>query len=161
MIQQDLERFFYWYATFSSPLLELLFVADLISIRNTIDFDCTTASSVVDMGTCDEHFTTDTEGEEYSDGTIRDWTMEARTEDGSFIFHLVESGRQGQYYFLHERGRQEQAEKWLDDCFNGLLQKYGADKCKSILGGEGHVCLATSKLFFNNSHGHSDGKYVP
>jgi len=27
----------------------------------------------------------------------------------------------------------------LDDCFNGFLQKYGADKCKSILGGEGHV----------------------
>ena len=44
---------------------------------------------------------------------------------------------------MHEKVRQVEAEQWLDDCFNRILQKYGAVKCKTILGGDGHVRRVT------------------
>lgn len=65
--------------------------------------------------------------------------MEAKTDEDTYIFQPVEQWRRGQRYFLHQQNRQKEAEKWLNDCFNGLLQKYGANKCKSILEGEGHL----------------------
>ena len=54
---------------------------------------------MVDMGDGDENFNTAVEGEEYADGNIRDWAMEAKTTDDSYLFHLVEPGRPGQCFF--------------------------------------------------------------
>jgi hypothetical protein len=65
--------------------------------------------------------------------------MKAKSKDGTFLFHSIEPGRSGQGYFLHEKERQEEAEQWLDTCFNCLLHTYGAETCKRILGGDGHV----------------------
>jgi len=38
--------------------------------------------------------------------------------------------------FFYKKVRQDEAEQWLDDCFNRILQKYGADDCIIILGGD-------------------------
>ena len=113
-------------------------MAELIERQNTY-LHGTVATSVVEMGTGDKDFTSEIDGEQCADGNIRDWAMEAKTAEDTFLFQSVEPGRRGQCYFLHQKNRQEEAEKWLDDCFNGLLQKYRAARCKTILGGEGHV----------------------
>ena len=65
--------------------------------------------------------------------------MKAKTDDDTYLFHSSEVGCRGQCYFLHEKTRKEEAEQWLDKCFNGILQQYRADKCRNILGGETHV----------------------
>ena len=91
------------------------------------------------MGNGNGNFLMENEGKEHGDGNIHDWAMEALTQEGTYLFHSVEPGRPGQCYFLHEKVRQVEAEQWIDDCFNRILQKYGAVKCKTILGGEGHV----------------------
>ena len=55
----------------------------------------TTVTSVINMGTDNKYFSTETDGEEYGDGTIRDWAMEAKTTDYNFLFHSVKPGRKG------------------------------------------------------------------
>ena len=99
----------------------------------------TSATSVVDMGNGDGNFFTEEEGTTKGNGNIQDWVMDALTQEGTYLFHLVEPGRPEQCYFLHEKVRQVEAEQWLDDCFNRIPQKYGAVKYKTILGGDGHV----------------------
>ena len=49
-------------------------VAELIKRRNTF-LHLTAATSVIDMGTGDEYFSTDTDGKEYVDGAIRYWAI--------------------------------------------------------------------------------------
>ena len=88
-------------------------IAELIEQQNTF-LHLTAATSAIDMGTGDEYFPTDTDGEEYVDGTIRDWAMEAKMADNTHLFHSAEPNMHGQCYFLHEKQRQEEAEKWLD-----------------------------------------------
>jgi len=77
-------------------------IAELIQQQNTF-LHLTTATSVVDIGTGDEHFSADTDGEEYVDGTIRDLAMKAMTKDGKYIFHSVEPRQREQCYFLHKK----------------------------------------------------------
>ena len=109
-------------------------------VRRQNDFlHRTSATSVVNVGTGDESFSSEVDGDTIDDGNIRQWAMDARTEEGTYLFHSVEPGRTGQCYFLHEKVRQAEAEKWLDDCFDRILQKYGADTCRKALGGESHV----------------------
>ena len=86
------------------------------------------------MGTGNKYFPHNTDGEENAGGTIRDWVMEAKTADDTYLFHSVEPGRRGQCYFLHEKERLEETKKWLDGFFDGLLQNYSADKCKKSWG---------------------------
>ena len=83
--------------------------------------------------------TGDTDLKEYVDGTIRGWSMEAKIEEDKYVFHLVEPGRLGQYYFLHEKDCTEEAERWLDECFKQILREYGADRCNKLLQGKVHV----------------------
>jgi hypothetical protein len=81
-------------------------------VRRQNDFlHRTSATSVVDMGTGDEKFPSENEGNKTDDGNIRQWAMEARTQDGTYMFHSVEPGRKGQCYFIHEKVRQDEAEK--------------------------------------------------
>ena len=86
------------------------------------------------MGDSDNAFSTAIDGKQCSDSTICEWTMDAKTKDNMYLFHLV-----GLCYFLRKKERKEEAEIWLDECFNHNLQKYGATTCSYILGGEGHV----------------------
>ena len=99
----------------------------------------TTATSVVNVGKGGEIFTLKMGNEDGYDGSIREWAMNAKTADDTYLFHSVEEGRRGQCYFLHEETRKEEAEQWLDRCFNGILQEHGVDACKRILGGK-HTC---------------------
>ena len=85
-------------------------MAELIEHQNTF-IHGTIANSVVNMGTGDENFSTETDGKEYVDGNIRDWAMEKKTEEDTYLFQSVEPGRRGQCYFLHQKNRQEEAEK--------------------------------------------------
>lgn len=79
-------------------------IAELIE-RQTTFLHRTTATSVIDMGDGSELFATTSDGEEQSDGTIRDWAMEAKTADAIYIFHSVEPGRHGKCYFPYEKHR--------------------------------------------------------
>ena len=99
----------------------------------------TAATSIVNAGNGDELFTSKTEDEDRYDGSIREWAMKAKTVDNTYLFHSVKEGHRGQCYFLHEATQKEEAEQWIDKCFNGLLQQHGADECKHILGGDSHV----------------------
>ena len=101
-------------------------------VRQNSFLHVTTVTSVVNAGNGDELFTSKTGDEDRYNESIREWGMKAKTADDTYLFHLVEEDRRGQCCFLHE-------EIWLDECFNGILQKYGADECKRILGGESHV----------------------
>ena len=65
--------------------------------------------------------------------------MDARTKDRLFIFDSVEPGRKNQCNVVHPKHIQEEAEQFLDSVFNHFLQGYGAEKCKYMLGGEGHI----------------------
>ena len=71
----------------------------MIGRQNTF-LHSTTATSVVDVGTGYDHFTTETNREEYVDDKIQDWEMDATTDEDAYLFHSVEPGCQGQCYFL-------------------------------------------------------------
>ena len=115
-------------------------ITELIE-RQKVFLHRTMATSVIFMGTGDEQFTKDIDGKDYADGSIRERAMKAKSKDGTFLFHSIEPGRTGQGYFLHEKKRQEEAEQWLDTCFNRLLHTYGAETCKALLGGM-DTCVA-------------------
>ena len=91
------------------------------------------------MGTGDDIFRREVEWETFDDGIIRNWAMEAKIEEDKYLFHLVELEQKEQSYFTPEKERTAEAEKWMDRCFDWMLQEYRTDKCKEILRGEGHV----------------------
>ena len=62
------------------------------------------------MGTGDEIFTSDVDRGEQVNGNIRNWSMDPKTANGTFLFHSVEPGRRSQGYVLHEHNRQEEVE---------------------------------------------------
>ena len=108
-------------------------------VRQNYLLHVTTAIFVINGSNCDKQFDTKVEGEDGYDGSIREWSMKAKTEDGTYVFHLVDSGGRGHCYFLHEKTRKEEAEQWINKCFNGILHQYGVDECRRILGGETHI----------------------
>ena len=65
--------------------------------------------------------------------------MDAKGTDGMYLFDLVEPGHANQCNFIHPKHLREKAETFLDKVFDHLLSSYGADCCRTILGGEGHV----------------------
>ena len=57
----------------------------------------------------------------------------------TYLFNVVEPRRPNQSKFMCSKRLLQEAEKWLDDIFDRLLQKYEALTCKDVLGGIGHV----------------------
>lgn len=65
--------------------------------------------------------------------------MTARDKDNFFRFCAVGKGRPGHLYFLCNKNATTEAEEWLEKTINRVLNNYGADKSKSVLGEEFHI----------------------
>ena len=65
--------------------------------------------------------------------------MEAMASDGNFLFDSVEPGKRNQCNFIHPKHVIEEAEQFLDKVFDHLLTTYGAEYCRNLFGGHGHV----------------------
>ena len=87
----------------------------------------TAAISVVNGGYCDQRF-------EEDGMTLVEMAMQKKGKDGTFLFETVEPGRIGQCNFLCPKYLREEAEAWLDDTFQGILDYYGEEKCREVFG---------------------------
>lgn len=65
--------------------------------------------------------------------------MDVKGTDGMYVFDLVEPGHANQCNFLHPKHLRKEAERFLDEVFTHLLQGYGADYYRILVGGEGHM----------------------
>ena len=66
-----------------------------------------------------------------TEGSLREWSMAVRDKEDIFLFTTMERGK------LKEKVTE--AEEWLDNTFNRILNKYGVELYKEIMVGENHV----------------------
>lgn len=78
--------------TFQNTAINRTGITELVTRQNDL-LHRTIATTVVNVDTAVEIYNLEEEGEDYYEGTIREWAISAKTDSNNYLFYLVEPGQ--------------------------------------------------------------------